>query len=246
MDVYDLQKINNWLYSKKREKIDDFGITEIYYQASLEKLIKETKKNTTMCYFLLTKLGIENARTMMCSGVAQVKFMQKVIVELNTWKVGKWKKAFDRDIAGIERRVQFVRKICMENIRLTEYYPFFITKGVEVLSDFDTAFTEEKSTPLDGLIAQINEWSAEHPEEIRRHMEKVKPEIELLQSRREAEKAAKKAEKNAQKAAKKQAREMEKQLEKERKEEKRRKEKWEKEMLTTMRRVGRPRYGDQF
>ncbi len=142
---------------------------------------------------------------------AQRQKMFVVAVKLSLKEYGvepKYYKVFDRNIDIIRRRLDHVFKIITENIRLTEYYPYFQNVGFEKLIDFSVDYiaavgTDDNQALAEYLVKEIENYNADHPKEVKEHMETVKDEIEILERHRAKIQANKKAERTARRLAKK-------------------------------------------
>lgn len=199
---YYRKRINDWLNDTKR----DMGCSrkQVEYFRELKQCDSEFARIGVITYFLTTRLEIEYARTMMMSAIKQRKFIYRILVDLKKYRVDpEYDRAFELDIKGLQRRCEYVFKICKEDLRLTEYYPYFETVGFERLLDVKLEYNENKESELDVILPDLNEWEADHQAEIAAHMETVREEIEI-RDRHKAKVAAKeKAEKEAAKAKKK-------------------------------------------
>ena len=99
---------------------------------------------------------------------------------------------FARDAKSIDERLEWVEKIANENLRLTKYGPFF--------EQFDAFAFEGEGEELKELA---DSWNAEHEGIVQKHMEEIRPELEIHEEflRRKKEKDA--AERAARRAARK-------------------------------------------
>ena len=141
---------------------------------------------------------------MMWSARKQRKLISVVSKDLKTYRVEPdWYKVFELDIIGFQRRCEHVFKICKEDLRLTEHYPYFEAVGFEKLLDIPLVFKDTDETPLDEILPDLELWEENHKTEIAAHMESVREELEIRDKHRAEVKAKDKAKKEARKAAKK-------------------------------------------
>ena len=196
--------IQSWFDDPKRYR----GTTakNVEYLRKFRELEHDNAVIGTLTYFLLTRLRIESARTMLVSAQKQKKFIIKVIIQLREWIVLPYHEPwFDKDIAGLERRKDTVFRICKENIKLTKHFPYFDKVGFDKLFNFDTRYDEGDSSVLDVLVPEMEAWESEHADEVEAYLQKIQPDLdrraaflkrkeEAAKKEREERKAAKKAE----------------------------------------------------
>ena len=194
--------INDWLNDPRREK----GCTknQVNYLRELKQCDKELARIGVLTFFLVTRLNVNDARQMMWSAMKQRKFIGVTCIQLKTWRVDPiYDRAFQLDIRGFHTRCDHVFKICKEDLRLTEHYPYFEAIGFDQLMDIPLEFRDKIETPLDKILPDMEMWENNHKTEIVSHMESIKEEIRIRDEHREKVKEAAKAEKEAEKAKKK-------------------------------------------
>lgn len=194
--------INDWLNDPRKEV--GCSKNQVNYLRDLKECDAELARIGVLTFFLATRLGIEDARTMMWSAVKQRKLIHSVSQSLRRYRVDpEYDRAFELDIKGFQRRCKHVFMICKEDLRLTEHYPYFEAVGFDRLLDIKLEYGDKNVSELDILLPDIGIWESDHQEEIAAHMESVREEIEI-RNRHKAEVAAKeKAEKEAAKAKRK-------------------------------------------
>lgn len=177
---YGRKTIRNWLNDKHRVPLVGISLKNALYSADLDKASKSLAKTAIINYFLAKRLGIKDCITMMMSARKQRDLCYAVCRELEVYEVDpKWDKAFEDDIKGIERRCEYIYAIVKENLKLTQYWPYFESVGFERLSDFESGVkSNDGETLLDKLLPEIDEWMLEHKAEVDEYMESIKPELE--------------------------------------------------------------------
>ena len=225
MDIYGRKRVNDWLNEKNRPK--ELTRKNLEYVRELNQIEREFSRLIVIAYLLITEFNMNGLRQIFLSAQRQKKFVQAVKLSLKEYGVEtEWHKVFDRDIESLRKRLDHAFKIIVENIRLTESYPYFKNVGFDKLIDFSIDYIKAKDNDdtviVNQLKEEIEEYNASHQQEIVKHMESVKDEIEVLERHRAKIEADKKAEKRARKLAKKEAdaevREIKKNNEKHRKE----------------------------
>ena len=203
-------RLQDWLNDKSRPRD--------LYKRNLE-FLREAKdikfllgRNKLILWFVMVKLGIEDVRAMFVSCSKQRELIWLVIKDLKEHGViSKYEKMFKRELASIRRRCEYVYKITLENIRMTEYYPYFKTVGLDYLNNYVQDFTKDNTEEAEEkLLADITKWNSEHTDEIAAYMESIKEEKEAMERHREKIKADKKREKEEAKRARAEIREFEK------------------------------------
>ncbi len=198
---YGRKTMRTWLHDQDVPA----GCTEINvkYLRTLKQLSKELGRAACIGHFLITKLNIQSVNAMMKSAKKQRYLLICICGKLKNSKVtSEWIKTFDHDINMIKDRIKYLDFIISENLRMTEYYPYFKEVGFEKLVSFSNDGWHEEN-PLEYLIPEIEAWNAEHPDEIARHMEETREEREATEALRAKNKAAAKAEKAQRRAEKK-------------------------------------------
>jgi len=174
--------IDTWMEQKNRSK----GANK--YNMEFLRKLKECDnafaKLSTMNYFLVSNYDLNNCRILLSSTARERKFLYAARCQLKEYAVDpEWVKPIRYNIKKIQDRIEHVLKITIENLRLTDLYPYFVAHGFDILTDFETRMSSDLGTPLDILLPLIEEWNAEHREEITRHMESVRAEKEAYEHR---------------------------------------------------------------
>lgn len=178
--------VNDWLNDKKRP----IKITQrnVKYLGLMKEASAELGRISMVTYFLLVKCGMKSVRQMMNSSVRQRKFMKKVISELKKYEVtNEYERAFEKSVESARKRIDHVYKIIRENVRLTEFYPYFEQVGFKRLLDYSMATMAEgiiNDEEEQRLYERALEWNRFHKEEVEEHMNKIRPEMEMLEERR--------------------------------------------------------------
>lgn len=228
--------IQSWFDDPKRYR----GTTaaNVKYLREFKELEHNNAIIGTLTYFLVTRLDIYSARTMLASAQRQRKFIAKVIIQLKEWVVLPYhEKWFDNDIAGLKRRKETVFRICKENIRLTEHYPYFDTVGFDRLYNFETKYEEGDSSVLDPLLEDMRQWESQHTDVIAAYKIKIQPDLDRHAAFLRRKEEAAKAEKEARKAQKKAEREEIKMIKEANKAELKRRRELNKDLERTIKRV---------
>jgi hypothetical protein len=243
---YDRQRIQTWSRDPKRKKITVPDLQGIHYISELSKVSKELGRTASVNYFLLTRLGITDCRNMIFSARKQRDFCYSIIRELQEYGVDpKYYKVFDADINSIKKRSDFIYRIVQENLKLTEYWPYFEAVGFNRLLNCPVGvMADDGKSLLDPILPEMEAWMKEHSAEIDSYMEKVKPEIERKKAFKERNELAIKEEKKQKKAEKKRQREEQKQALKIKNAERIRRNKINKEFETTLQKVDK--YGPLY
>lgn len=169
--------LDQWFADKSRRKGCDE--TSINYILKFREILDGLGKNASICYFLVTKLNIDRLRQMMHSLAKQRKLYKLACIELREYRIDpKWIKTFDNAVRRGNTRIEYTSLIIKENIRLTEYFPFFNSGGFDRLTDFNLTYSDDFSTPLDKLMPEIEAYNEEHAAEITDYMLSIKDELE--------------------------------------------------------------------
>ena len=218
-----IYKITQWLEDSTRHNLDlDAKGRKLYPKKNIEflHLLSECDekfaKLGVICFFVRTRLGVRYAWTMMNSVSKQRSLILVCIRQLKEYKLRESDlSAFKRDITSLNNRYKHVMRILEEDIKLTEYYPYFKSVGFEILEGFDIPTFEEMqemyqeksvlgNSLIDHIIADIEAYKAEHMDEIAEHMKWAESEQERInkhkQMLREKAMEERKADREAQKA----------------------------------------------
>lgn len=201
-DYYNLPTIEDWFNDKQRPKGQN--VASVSYAMTLTQINRQFGINNTILHFLLVEMGMNGVRPMLYSGLKQRRLLRKAIVELSQFQIEKeWEKTFKRDIAKLRQRIEHVRRIITENVRLTELYPFFNSVGFERFVEYamDKPIEDEEATAK--LKSELEKYNATHQEEIKAHMESISEEKAIHEAHLAKVETEKKAEKEARKAAEK-------------------------------------------
>lgn len=200
---YGALNIRYWLNDPSRPK--DLYKANIVYLREAKELSYMIGRNKILLWFLIVKLNMGGEfQTLFSSCKKQKELLIAVKGQLKERGVtSKYIKVFKRDFASIRRRSDYVYKIIVENLRMTEYYPYFESVGFEILKDFSYQHTRENGQELENKFYEdIIKWNAEHQKEIADYMESIKEAKENLERHRAKIQEDKKREKAEAKAAK--------------------------------------------
>ncbi len=158
-----------------------------------------------LTYFLVSRLEIEDARTMMHSARKQRNLLYVIMNQLKEYRVDDdYEKAFERDIKSFRTRCDHVYRICKENIRLTEHYPYFDAVGFDKILEFRTTAPSEDSVHvLDDILPEMEIWEKSHADEIEKHKAVIADEIRIHEAWKAKQAAEKRADMERRRAEKK-------------------------------------------
>lgn len=237
-DAYGSKNMKTWLNDDKRPK--GCNAKNVEYLRELKSILPEFSRVGVLTYFLVTRLGVQDARTMMSSARKQKDLIVAVILDLKRYAVTKdYEPAFERNFRSLRKRCDYVYAICKADLTLTKHWPYFSGVGFEKLLDFDIRYTGKDTSVLDWLIPDMEQWEVEHTDEINAHLESIRPELEAKAKHQEEVKAKEKAEKEAIKAKKRAENAEVREIRENARKEAVRKRKIERELETTIRMVGR-------
>lgn len=198
------KKINDWMSSREREP--GANNRSKRYHKEFTKVLHEFSRNNSILFFLIREMGMKELNSVFGSHIKQKKLVYSVIIELEKYSVTEeWEPVFDRELRSLRERTQYVLSIIKANIKLTELYPYFETVGFERLIFFSIIRNGGDDEASGELKAEIEKWNAEHPEEIRKHMEDTAEERANLESHRARIAEDARREKEARKIARRQA-----------------------------------------
>lgn len=237
---YGQKSAKDWLNDKRRVK-GCSALNKPYLQA-YNQCKQEMGRCAILTYLLVAKLGVKDCRQMLMSAKRQNGLIGAIRHDLKIYYLDEeWARVLKNNANAIHRRAQYVFEICKDNLRLTEYYPYFEHVGFDKLSDFTFAYRtlndEEQQEMTKTLLTEIDEYNTLHAGEITAYMEAVQPEIESRDAHRAKIRAKDKAEKDAIKAEEKRQKEEKKEIAKQQKQDEVRKKKINKELNTTLKRV---------
>ena len=187
---YGQKDINTWA---RDEKVKPGCLkANTKYLRELKGIAQDLGKNNIALYLLVNRLKMYGNRQMLISGTKQRRLVLTWCDMVKRRQISKeWEPVFDRTINRLQERVRYIRQIIDENIRLTEYYPFFQDSGYDglfLMGGSNTDDTEE-------MLKAIDAYQESHKNEIEAHMESIREEKEtheryqqLLAEKRKAEK----------------------------------------------------------
>lgn len=202
----DRLRINDWLQDPNAPKTLTHRNT--VYVRECRQIEKEFSRIIIVAYFMLSKLGMGGVRQIHKSAVNQKSFV--IAVRLHLKEVGvepKYYKVFKDDFDSIHARINHAFNMLIENLKLTEYYPYFAHVGFERLVDWSYDYPDDNEKANDQLLTEIEKYNAEHSEEIAKHMEETREVRENLERRRRQILEQKKEEKRKEKEKKRQEKE---------------------------------------
>lgn len=247
--LYGQRIIQDWIEDKRKSplKEGDISLLNVEYAMDMYRIKREFSRITTLNYFCMKRLSKSkyeenNYRCMLNSAIKQRDFCWAVYCNLEEWVVEpKWKRTFERDIKQLESRQQHVYRIVQENLKLTEYWPYFEAVGFERLLNFETEYREDPyDIVLDPLLTEIEAWNREHKDEVDAYMKKIQPELDRKIAFLARKEAMAEAEKEAERAKKKAAKDEEKMLKDQAKLNDRERRREEREFNSLMRRTSTP------
>ena len=220
------------------ERLKGCSNKNIEYLRELKAILPEFSRIGTLTYFLVTRLGVEDARTMMNSAKKQKELILAVMTDLRKYFVTKdYEPVFERNLKSFRTRCDYVYAICKADLQLTEHWPYFEAVGFEKLLDFETRMAGKDESVLDVLVPEMEAWEAAHPDEIAVHMDAIRPELEARDRHKAEVREKEKAEKEAAKARKKAENDEIKEMKQNAKKAQQRQRKLEQEFETTMKHV---------
>lgn len=232
MNIYG-KDIKRWLDDPKR--IPGTNSKNVAYLRAYKQVLQEFGRVRVLLYLLIVRLKVDDVRAMLISSGKQQRLIRHICKDLKAYEVTQeWERCFKTTLTSMHRRCEHIFCICKENLKLTEYHPYFAAVGYEKLIDFTNNYIgmedADQEKMVGELLAEIEAYNTEHADEIAAHMEAVRPEIEARDAWREKIVAEAKARKQAARTARKEEREELKQMEKYRKEDERRKRKINREL----------------
>lgn len=200
MSFYDRKRINDWMNDP--ERVPGATRKQVGYLRDVRELNREFGRNGVMLFYMVTVLEINECRSMMNSAKRQRTLLWALRKSLKEYRVDpKWNDVFEYDLNAMHNRSKQIWKIVKENIRLTEHYPYFEAVGFDRLEN-----VPEDVIKIEPILAEMTEdmkaWEAEHPEEIREHLEAIRHEVEVRDRHKAELKAKEDAEKQARKERK--------------------------------------------
>lgn len=195
MSFYYTYKFNTERWINDNTRVVGCNAKTIDYQMRISQGLRDLGKIAVLNYFLCIlcqskddeylNSQLSNFRTMMYSASKQRKYFIKVLGQLRQYKVEeKYEKGFEHDIRGLEDRSNWLFLIVQENLRLTEYYPYFQKHGFDELLEFQNTYDADPSDDLYALFEKINEWNESHKKQVEAYSKKIKKEKEIIQKHR--------------------------------------------------------------
>lgn len=236
LDAFGGRNMRTWM--DDNERLKGCSTKNIEYLRELKAILPEYSRIGTLTYFLVTRLGVEDARTMMNSAKKQKELILAVMTDLRKYFVTRdYEPVFERNLKSFRTRCDYVYAICKADLQLTEHWPYFSEVGFEKLLDFETRMAGRDESVLDVLIPEMEAWEASHQAEIEKHMESIRPELEARDRHKAEVRAKEKAEKEAARAKKKAENAEIREMKQNAKKEEQRRRKLDRELDTTVRRV---------
>lgn len=175
-------------------------------------------RNHVILYFLMVYLGFRSElATLFNSTDKEKKLIKAVRSHLKHKRVEEpYCQPFIRSIKRFRDRADYVFYIIQENLRMTEYYPYFQAVGFTKLIDSAglhiDSFTGESGSNEDfeNFLQEIEDWNNEHTEEVEAYLSSIKEEKENMERHRQKIKDDVKREKEDARLAKKQQKEFDK------------------------------------
>ena len=212
-DAYGRKQITDWFECPDRP--EGMNQTAKKFFLELKDIDKRMARNNTILYFLLMEYDMQEMRTMMISTSRVRALIYKIMVQLKGWKdddgtehqghavMPEWIQVFRKNIDSFSRRADYVFTIIQKNLEETELYPYFREVGFDRLVDFGVRYPKDKDDQARQLKEEIEQWNAEHQEEIDAHMAVMAPQIQARDAHRKKVAEDRKAEKQAIRLAKK-------------------------------------------
>ena len=202
-DHYDCfgKYLTDWFNDKKVPK-GKMSKYNLIYLREYKDILAEYKKYSTMLFFILVVMKIDMVRQMFNSCNNTKKYIYKVICELKEKMVtNDYVPHFNVNIERLRKRLETMDKIIKEDLYLTEWYPYFMEKGFDVLSDFENnGNTVEQLQPI---LDDFEQWKIDNKDKLDAHIVEMEKQKQIyLEHRRKVEEQTK-AEKQAEKYKKK-------------------------------------------
>ena len=186
MKKEDIKRVNDWINWNQRKP----GATKlnVKYLREYNDIRAEFARARIKLYFLLCDLRITYVKTMFISTRKQLEFIYAVRGALREYQLTPYfEPLFAKDVKLLRYRIEHINRIVDEDIHLTEYEPFFNEVGIDVTwIDKIPNRAEVEAKGKENLLSEIGQaakkWNEEHPDIVKDHMEKVKPEIEQYEA----------------------------------------------------------------
>lgn len=208
-----MSTLKEWMNDNKRT--EGYTFLNARYTKAFKRCDKELGKVGMLNYFMVAYLGISDCRAMMLSAKKQRGLIGAALTQMNQYRIEpEVERIFRNNVTYFEKRIDHIMRITMENLRLTEYYPFFVSIGLQTIEAIPTGFDFDNDEFMEMIVEEAKAYNLEYPEEISEHMESVRHEIEARDAHRQRVKDAVKAEKEAKRMAEKAARQEVKEMKK--------------------------------
>lgn len=180
---YNRLRVQNWMNDP--DKVAGMNRRAARYFLEFKEIEREFSRNNTILFFLISRMGMKELSALLGSSRKQKKLVSAVKMTLKDYSVEqKWEPIFRQEIRKLHERTAYVLYIIRENIKLTELYPYFSSVGYDKLMSLSAKRTESDEGDFNELQKDIEEWNAEHQEEIKKHMEDTAEERERMLAHR--------------------------------------------------------------
>lgn len=170
--------VSDWLSDNGKNKGTNKYSTSLLRE--FKAIDKMTARNNVISYLLIQNFGINELRSILVSGMKVRALVRKIKIYLKEYKVeGEYVEGFKKNIERFKRRQEYVFKIIQENVKFTEYAPYFNEYGYERLVTFGQHYPDSEEDTRSAIIEEIKEYNEGHKEEIARYMESVRKEKEI-------------------------------------------------------------------
>lgn len=204
-DHYDCfgKYLTDWFNDKKVPK-GKMSKYNLIYLREYKDILAEYKKYSAMLFFILVVMKVDMVRQMFNSCNNIKKYIYKVICELKEKMVtNDYVPHFNVNIERLRKRLETMDKIIKEDLYLTEWYPYFMENGFDVLSDFENnGNTVEQLQPI---LDDFEQWKIDNKDKLDAHIVEMQKKKDIYLAHKEKVKKQEKAEKEARKLAQKAA-----------------------------------------
>jgi len=199
------KRINDWLADNTRPT----SLTKLNMKYLGEMKECSAKLGRISCIaYLLTYMArsdviSDNLGTMLHSSMRQRNLCKAVCIDLKKYGVRpEDAQLFERTINAIDTRCNHVFRIIKENVRLTEYHPYFEAVGYDRLMDYAMSRIIDDGEMASALQLEMASWNSRHKEEIERYKASIADEVAKYEQQKQARAAAVKEEKRIRREAK--------------------------------------------
>lgn len=169
-DHYDCfgKYLTDWFNDKKVPK-GKMSKYNLIYLREYKDILAEYKKYSAMLFFILVVMKIDMVRQMFNSCNNTKKYIYKVICELKEKMVtNDYVPHFNVNIERLRKRLETIDKIIKEDLFLTEYYPYFMEKGFDILKDFENDGSGKEQ--LQVIVDDFEHWKIDNKEKLDAHI----------------------------------------------------------------------------